>query len=54
MAGVAEIDDLQKKLIRLARGGLMHQPSIGEAHVKEARREAFTTCLHYDWVEIDS
>ena len=52
-AGVAEIGDLQNKLIKLARGGFKHHTSVGEGHVKDVLREAFTTYLHYDWVEID-
>lgn len=52
-AGVAKIDDLQNKLIKLARGGFKHHTSICEGHYKEVLKEAFTTYLHYDWVEID-
>ena len=51
--GVAEIPDLQNKLIRLARGGFKHHTSIGVGHMKEILKEAFTTYLHYDWVDID-
>ncbi len=51
--GVAEIPGLQDKLIRLARGGFKHHTSICEGHVKDILQEAFTTYLHYDWVEID-
>ena len=53
-AGVAEVPDLQNKLIKLARGGFKHHTSIGSGHVKEILKEAFTTYLNYDWVEIDS
>jgi len=52
-AGVAKIDDLQNKLIKLARGGFKHHTSICEGHYKEVLKEAFTTYLCYDWVEID-
>ena len=52
-AGVAEIGNLQDKLIRLARGGFKHHTSVCEGHVKEVLREAFTTYLHYDYGEID-
>ena len=52
-AGVAEISDLQNKLIKLARGGFKHHTSIAEGHVKDVLKEAFTTYLHYDWAEID-
>ncbi len=52
-AGVAEIDHLQDKLIRLARGGFKHHTAISEGHVKDVLEEAFVTYLHYDWTEID-
>ena len=51
--GVAEIPDLQDKLIRLARGGFKHHTSVGVGHMKAILEEAFTTYLHYDWVDID-
>lgn len=51
--GVAEIPDLQNKLIKLARGGFKHHTSIGVGHMKEILKEAFTTYLGYDWVDID-
>lgn len=51
--GVAEIPDLQNKLIRLARGGFKHHTSIGTGHMKDVLKEAVTTYLGYDWVEID-
>ena len=53
VAGVAEIDGLQDKLITLAKGGFKHHTAIGNGHVKDVLKEAFTTYLHYDWVEID-
>ncbi|MDY2913830.1 MAG: hypothetical protein SOV58_04275 [Candidatus Enteromonas sp.] len=52
-AGVADIPDLQNKLIRLARGGFKHHTSIGKGHMKSILEEAYTTYLHYDWVDID-
>lgn len=51
--GVCEIPDLQNKLIKLARGGFKHHTSVGVGHMKEILKEAFTTYLGYDWVEID-
>ena len=51
--GVAEIDDLQNKLLKLARGGFKHHTAIGVGHMKKILREAFTEYLHYDLVEID-
>ena len=53
-AGVAMIPELQDKLIRLARGGFKHHTSVGVGHQKDILKEAFTTYLHYDWVDIDS
>ena len=52
-AGVAEITDLQNKLIKLARGGFKHHTSICEGHYKEVLKEAFTNYLGYEFVEID-
>ncbi|MBQ9360613.1 MAG: hypothetical protein IJT96_06225 [Lachnospiraceae bacterium] len=52
-AGVCEIPDLQDKLIRLARGGFKHHTSVGYGHMKDVLKEAFTTYLKWDWVEID-
>lgn len=51
--GVAEIPDLQNKLLKLAYGGFKHHTAICEGHVKGILKEAFTTYLGYDWVEID-
>ena len=51
--GVAEIPSLQEKLIRLSRGGFKHHTAVGEGHMKAVLKEAFTTYLHYDWIEID-
>lgn len=51
-AGVAEIDDLQDKLIKLARGGFKHHTSVGKGHMQAVLHEAFTTYLGYDLVEI--
>jgi len=52
-AGVAEIPDLQNKLILLARGGFKHHTSVGVGHMKKVLTEAFTTYLGYDLIEID-
>lgn len=52
--GVAEIPDLQNKLIRLARGGFKHHTSVGTGHMQDILKEAFTTYLGYDWVDIDT
>lgn len=50
---VCEIENLQDKLIKLARGGFKHHTSVGVGHMKEILKEAFTTYLHYEWVDID-
>ena len=52
-AGVAQIPDLQNKLIRLARGGFKHHTTVSRGHVKAVLEEAFTTYLGYDVVSID-
>ena len=52
-AGVAEIPDLQNKLIKLARGGFKHHTTVSRGHVKAVLEEAFTTYLGYDVVTID-
>ena len=52
-AGVAEIPGLQDKLIRLAKGGFKHHTSVAPGHLKAVLKEAFTTYLPYDWVDID-
>lgn len=52
-AGVCEIPNIEDKMIRLARGGFKHHTSIGVGHMKDTLKEAFTTYLHYDWVDID-
>ena len=53
-AGVAKIPDLQNKLVKLARGGFKHHTSVGVGHIKDVLKEAFTTYLGYDWVDIDA
>ena len=52
--GVARIPGLQDKLVKLARGGFKHHTSIGVGHMKSALKEAFTTYLGYDWIDIDA
>lgn len=51
--GVAEIPDLQNKLIKLAKGGFKHHTTVGEGHMKNVLTEAFTTYLNYDIIDID-
>ena len=50
--GVAEIDDLQNKLIKLARGGFKHHTTVGVGHMQEILEEAFGTYLGYNVVNI--
>lgn len=50
--GVAEIPDLQNKLIRLARGGFKHHTTVGVGHMKAVLEEAFQTYLGYEVVDI--
>ena len=51
--GVAEIPDLQNKLIRLARGGFKHHTIVGMGHMKSVLTEAFRTYLGYEVIDID-
>jgi len=51
-AGVAEIPNLQEKLLRLGRNGFRHHTSVGEGHVASALKEAFSTYLGYEIFEI--
>ena len=51
--GVAEIPDLQNKLIRLAKGGFKHHTTVGMGHMKSVLEEAFSTYLGYDVVSIE-
>ena len=50
---MCEIPDFQNKLIKLARGGFKHHTSVGVGHMKEILKEAFTTYLGYESMEID-
>ena len=51
--GVAQIPNLQDKLIKLARGGFKHHTAVGKGHMQAVLTEAFTTYLGYDLVSID-
>lgn len=50
--GVAEIPDLQNKLLRLARGGFKHHTTVGVGHMKSVLEEAFGTYLGYEVIDI--
>ena len=52
-AGVCEIPHMEDKMLRLAKGGFKHHTCVGVGHMKEILKEAFTTYLGYDWVDID-
>ncbi len=47
-AGVAQIDDMQKKLIDIGKKGYRHHVSVTPGHVKDALLEAFNTYLNYE------
>ena len=51
--GVAEIPDLQNKLVRLAKGGFKHHTTVGVGHMKYVLEEAFKTYLGYEIVDIE-
>ena len=51
--GVAEIPDLQNKLLRLARGGFKHHTTVGRGRMKGILTEAFKTYLGYEVIDID-
>ena len=50
--GVAEIPDLQDKLIKLAKGGFKHHTTVGMGKMKYVLEEAFSTYLGYEVVDI--
>ena len=52
--GVAEIPNLQNKLLKLAKGGFKHHTTVGMGHMKSILEEAFTTYLGYEVIDIDN
>lgn len=52
-AGVAKINNLQDKLIKLARGGFKHHTTVANGHVKDVLEEAFKVYLGYDVISIE-
>lgn len=52
-AGVAQIPDLQNKLVRLAKQGFKHHTTVANGHVKDILEEAFCTYLGYNVISID-
>ncbi len=51
--GVARIENLQDKLIKLARGGFKHHTTVANGHVKDILDEAFKTYLGYEVISIE-
>ncbi|MCQ2430819.1 MAG: hypothetical protein MJ192_10880, partial [Clostridia bacterium] len=51
--GVAEIPDLQSKLLKLAKNGFKHHTTVGMGHMKAILDEAFTTYLGYELIDIE-
>ncbi len=51
--GVADIPDLQNKLIRLAKCGFKHHTTVGMGHVKHILDEAFSTYLGYELIDVE-
>ncbi|MBR6765351.1 MAG: hypothetical protein IKM06_02575, partial [Clostridia bacterium] len=51
--GVAEIPDLQNKLIKLAKGGFKHHTTVGVGHMADILKEAFSTYLGYEIIDIE-
>ncbi len=50
--GVAQINNLQPKLIKLAKNGFRHHTAVGVGHIADILREAFTTYLKYDIIDL--
>lgn len=50
--GVAYIENLQPKLIKLGRNGFRHHTSVGIGHMKTALLEAFGVYLGYNIIEL--
>lgn len=50
--GVAVIDDLQRKLLKLGRNGFRHHTAVGMGHMANILKEAFVYYLGYDVMEL--
>lgn len=50
--GVAKIEGLQNKLINIGKNGYRHHVSVTEGFYEAAIKEAFTTYLNYDLLDI--
>ena len=51
--GILYIENLQDKLIKLARGVFKHHTTVANGHVKNILEEAFRYYLKYDVVSIE-
>ncbi|MGC6589183.1 L-fucose/L-arabinose isomerase family protein [Paenibacillus sp. Dod16] len=52
-AGVAQIPDLQNKLLTMGRGGFRHHTAVGVGHYKSVLYEAFKYYLGYEILELE-
>ena len=50
--GVAHIDDLERKLIKLGRNGFRHHTAVGMGHMSLVLNEAFRYYLGYDIIDL--
>ena len=50
--GVAKIENLQPKLIKLGKNGYRHHTVIGAGHIEDILREAFETYLNYEIMDL--
>lgn len=51
--GVAEIPNLQKKLLTIGKNGYRHHVAMTTGHYEEVLKEAFKTYLEYDLINLD-
>jgi L-fucose isomerase-like protein len=52
-AGVAKIENIEDKLMVLAKGGFRHHTTVGMGHMKYVLEEAFKTYLGYEVMDIE-
>lgn len=50
---MAQIKDLEDKLLKLGRGGFKHHTTVGMGKMKNILEEAFGYYLGYEMVSID-
>ncbi len=51
--GVARIEDLQEKLLRLGRNGFRHHTAVAEGRLRSILEEAYINYLGYDMFDLD-